>query len=456
MLIYELADYVVAERDRAIPPEAFHWAKRSVIDWCAATAPGALLQPATGLAGALHEDIGRGNARLFPSGTRATARTAAIVNAAASHTVEFDDIFRDAIYHPSTPVVSAALAVAEDRDLGGDDFLRAVIVGYEISTRIALVMGRAHYKFWHNTATIGSFGAAAAAASALALDRDGVAHAIGLVGTMAAGLQQAFRSDSDTKPMHGAHAADTGVLCAQAAAHGVRGVLDILEGEVGFGAAMSGDCDWSLATGGLGEDYNITRMTTKNHGCCGHAFAAIDAATTVAEAHGLSAADIERIEIGGYSATVEICGNHDHRTPYEGKFCVPYLVATAITHGSVRLDAFSEERLTDPGTAALAQKVTVHLDPEIDRDFPHRRAARIRVETTDGRVLEHFQPTRKGDPELPFSDDDISAKFRELAGPVMGAGAAETLLAACWSLETLASVRALPFGTGLQGARVAG
>ena len=77
--------------------------------------------------------------------------------------------------------------------------------------------------------------------------------------------------------MHGAHAADTGVLCAQSAARGVRGVLDILEGEVGFGAAMSGECDWSGATEELGERYNITQMTTKNHGCCGHTFASIDA-----------------------------------------------------------------------------------------------------------------------------------------------------------------------------------
>lgn len=451
MLIFDIADYVVAERTRTLPDEAIRWAKRSVIDWCAATAPGSLFQPATGLVRAMHEDIGHGNARLFPSGQPATLRTAATINAAASHTVEFDDIFRDAIYHPSTPVVSAALAAAEHENLSGEGFLRAVIAGYEVSTRIALVMGRSHYKYWHNTATVGSFGAAAAAASALRLDRDGVAHALGLVGTMAAGLQQAFRSESDSKPMHGAHAADTGVLCAQSAAQGVRGVLDILEGEVGFGAAMSEDCDWSIATDGLGETYNITRMTTKNHGCCGHTFAAIDATLAVKAAHGLTATDIKRISVGGYSATVDICSGHDHQTPYDGKFSVPYLVATAMTHGSVRLDAFTEPRLTDPETSALSQKVEVFLDRDIDAEFPHKRMARIRVETNDGRVFDHFQPTRKGDPELPLSDADISAKFRELAGPVMGDGA-EPLLEACWSLETYGSVRDLPVTTSFDAA----
>jgi 2-methylcitrate dehydratase PrpD len=235
------------------------------------------------------------------------------------------------------------------------------------------------------------------------------------------------------------------VLCAQSAARGVRGVLDILEGEVGFGAAMSEDCDWSQAIDGLGERYNITQMTTKNHGCCGHTFAAIDATLALKAGHGLTASDISRIKVGGYSATVEICSGKDHRTPYEGKFSVPYLVATAITHGSVRLDAFSDERLTDPETSALVQKVDLYLDRDIDAEFPRKRMARVTIETHDGRVLEHFQPTRKGDPELPLSDADISEKFRELAGPVMGVAKAEDLLAACWSLDTLGSVRDLPF-----------
>ncbi len=447
MLLHEIADYAVAERTRNIPELAFHWAKRAVIDWCATTAPGSIIQPATGLTLALGEDIGHGQARLFPSAARATVRSAAIINAAASHTVEFDDIFRDAIYHPSTPVVSTALAVAEGENLSGEQFLRAVIVGYEISTRIALVLGRAHYRYWHNTATIGSFGAAAAAATALELTRDQIAHALALAGTMAAGLQQAFRSDSDTKPMHGAHAADTGVLCAQSAKYGIRGVMDMLEGEVGVGAAMSENCDWSIATKGLGEHYNITVMTTKNHGCCGHAFAAIDAALSIQQQHGLTVGDIKEIRIGGYSSTVDICSGADHSTSYDGKFSVPYLVATALTHGSVRLDAFSDARLTDPATTALAKKVSLYLDEKIDAGFPKQRAAHITVETNDGRTLEHFQPTRKGDPEMPLSDDEISGKFRELVTPITGETVAAALLDACWSLQDLSSIRDLPFGT---------
>jgi 2-methylcitrate dehydratase PrpD len=127
---------------------------------------------------------------------------------------------------------------------------------------------------------------------------------------------------------------------------------------------------------------------------------------------------------------------------------VPYLIATSITHGNTRLDAFTEPRLADPETAALVLKVDVYLDEAIDVEFPHRRAARVAIETSDGAVHEHYQPTRIGDPDAPLSDDQLSDKFMELVAPVTGAGAAETLLAACWSLETLASIRDLPIAIG--------
>ncbi len=446
MIIYDLADWAVAERTNEIPDEAFHWAKRAVIDWCATTAPGAQILPATGMVKALDDDIGRGKARLFPSGVAATMRTAAIINAAASHTVEFDDIFRDALFHAGTPTVSTALAAAEHENLSGEDFLRCVIVGYEIGTRIALVMGREHYKFWHNTATNGSFAAAAAAGTAMRLDRDQFANAFGIVGTMAAGLQQTFRSDNMAKPLHGAHAADTGLLAVQSAKNGITGALDILEGEVGYGAAMSKDCDWSKVTEGLGEWYNVARMTTKNHGCCGHAFAAIDGALVIRDQHGLTAAEIKHVRVGGYSATVDICSGKSHKTPVEGRFSVPYLIANGITYGNARLDAFTEERLNDPVSSELSPKVDVYLDEEIDKGFPHRRSANVTIETYDGRILEHYQPTRIGDPDAPFSDDQISEKYFELAGPVMGDGPARALLDACWSLETLESVHDLPIG----------
>jgi 2-methylcitrate dehydratase PrpD len=156
-VISSYARFAVAARTMALPDAAVHHAKRSVVDWFAATLLGGLEPPATLMAEALAEDTGRGSATLLPSGMAATSRTAALINGTAAHTIEFDDIFRDGLYHPGAPVVAAALAAAEQAGAGGADFLRGVIAGYEISNRIAMAVVPAHYDWWHTTATVGFF-----------------------------------------------------------------------------------------------------------------------------------------------------------------------------------------------------------------------------------------------------------------------------------------------------------
>ena len=247
MLVHQLAEYAVKEQTSKLPPEVWHHAKRAVIDWYASLLPGSLVTPATLLEQALSEDLDHGKARLA-SGRAATIRAAAMINGAASHSVEFDDIYRDAGYHPGSPIISAALAAAQATGASGDLFLRGVIVGYEISTRIGEAVMPSHYKYWHTTGTIGSFGTAAAVATILKLNATQIAHALATVATMAAGLQQAYRMQAMSKPIHSGHAAEVGALAAMAAAKGVTGATDILEGEVGFGNAMSTGADWSKAT----------------------------------------------------------------------------------------------------------------------------------------------------------------------------------------------------------------
>ena len=434
MLVNQFAEYAVKEQTSKLPAEVMHHAKRAVIDWYAALLPGSLVTPATLLEQAFAEDLDHGSARLA-SGRRATLRAAALINGAASHSVEFDDIYRDAGYHPGSPVISAALAAAQAHGATGEQFLRAVIVGYEISTRIGEAIMPSHYRYWHTTGTVGSFGAAAAVATILGCDRAQFAHALATVGTFASGLQQAFRSQAMTKPLHSGHAADVGAMAAMAAAQGVTGALDILEGEVGFGAAMSVNPDWTKAVRGLGADYNITRMTFKNHGCCGHTFAPIDGVLHLQKTHGLNWRDIKRVRIATYKAGTDIVDNPAPEGAYQAKFSLQYVTAHALVHGSVRLSAFEPERLRDPNVRALLAKVEVIADPELSPGYPSQRAAHVEIETGDGRKFAHFQPTRKGDPDMPLSDDELNGKFLELALPVIGDTVARQLLAALWSLE---------------------
>jgi 2-methylcitrate dehydratase PrpD len=434
MLTQQLADYAVKEQTSKLPANVMHHAKRAVIDWYAALLPGSLVAPATILEQALAEDLDRGNARLA-TGRRATLRTAALINGAASHSVEFDDIYRDAGYHPGSPVISAALAAAQSSGATGDRFLRGVIVGYETSTRIGEAIMPSHYKFWHTTGTVGAFGAAAAVATVLGCNRDQIAHALGTVGSFAAGLQQAFRSQCMTKPLHGGHAAEVGALAAMGAAKGLTGALDMLEGEVGFGAAMSVNPDWTKATKDLGVDYHITRVTFKNHGCCGHTFAPIDGALHLQKTHGFGWRDIKRVTIATYKAGTDITDNPNPEGEYQAKFSLQYVTAHALVHGSVRLVAFAPERLLDPDVRAVLAKVEVVTDPVLSKGYPGQRAAHVEIELNDGRVFKHFQPYRKGDPEMLLTDDEVNEKFLELAMPVIGDAPARELLATLWALD---------------------
>jgi 2-methylcitrate dehydratase PrpD len=438
-VVERFAAFAEASRRAPIAPEVLHHAKRAVIDWYAALLPGAVVPPATALERALADELDRGEARLA-LGRPATVRAAAIINGSAAHTVEVDDIFRDGIYHPGAPTIPAALALAQARRASGEAFLRAVIVGYEISTRIGAAMGRAHYKYWHNTGTIGCFGAAAAAAELLQLDTKRFAHALATVATFSAGLQQAFRMDSMSKPLHAGHAAEAGVTAALAAAEGVIGSLDVMEGEAGYGRAMGDGPDWEKALATLGRDFHITRMTFKNHACCGHTFAAIDGALAVQSQLGVAARDIERVRVGTYRAGVEVAHYEDPHTPAEARFSMKYVVASALAHGSVRLAAFEPPRLEDPFTRDLMRRVDVALDPALDATFPGQRAARVSIVARDGRRAEHLQPTRKGDPDAPLTDPELEAKYLELTAPVIGEGAARALLARLWRLEREAQV----------------
>jgi 2-methylcitrate dehydratase PrpD len=439
MLLQKIADYAVKEQTSKLPKQAIHHAKRAVIDWYASLLPGSRIAPAVQLEQALADELDHGRAKLA-HGRRATVRAAALINGSASHAVEFDDIWRNAVYHPGAPVIAAALAIAQSQNATGEQFLRGIIVGYEVSTRIGEAVMPSHYKYWHTTGTVGCFGAAAAAATLLGCNREQFMNAIGTVATFAAGLQQAFRSEAMSKPLHAGRAAEAGVLAALAAAKGLTGVHDILEGEVGFGAAMSVNPDWAQATKGLGSHYNITQVTFKNHGCCGHTFPSLDAVIELRNKHKLVPKDIAKIRIATYQGGLNVVDNYKPEGDYQAKFSLPYVAAHALIHGSVRLNAFEPDRLNDPQLRALMAKVELAADPELSRNFPRQRAARVEIETTDGRKLSHFQETRKGDPEMPLTDAELNDKYVELVAPVLGDAGARALLKDLWALETLKSV----------------
>lgn len=436
-ILHRLAAYASHEAQREPGPEVMHHAKRAVLDWFAALYPGTRVAPTTQLARAHFRELGHGRCSLPGFHTHAFAATAAWINGTAAHAVEFDDIFRDAIYHPGVPTIAAALAAAEDAGRSGLDFLKAVVVGYEISTRIGAAVQPSHYRYFHTTGTVGTFGSAAATAFLLAPgDESVMRNALATAATFASGLQQAFRSDAMTKALHGGHAAASGITAAMGAAQGITGVPDMLEGPVGFGNAMAIAPDWRRATEGLGERYNITQITQKSHGCCGHTFAAIDAVLLLRQEVGEGWRErVKGIEVESYQAALDVTGNAHPASAQEARFSLPYVVAHAWLHGSVRLAAFTEASLADEATRALMARVRLTADAGLTQAFPGQRAARVRILLDDGRVLQHFSPHRRGDPEAPLSDQELEGKFTELVVPVIGSEAAGRLRAGVWRLD---------------------
>lgn len=440
-LIQQYAEYAAMEAQRDLAPETLHHAKRVVLDWLSALYPGFLSEVGENIVATFEDELGYGKSRIPTLNRTAFSSTAAWILGTVSHAVEFDDIFRDAVYHPGVPVISAALAVADEYQRSGLDFLKAIVIGYEVSTRLGAAVQPSHYTYFHTTGTVGAIGSAAAAAFLInPYDQNLFSHAVATATTFASGLQQAFRSDAMTKALHGGHAASIGVTAAKAAAKGITGALDILEGEVGFGAALSKNPQWEKATLNLGRDYNICKMTQKNHGCCGHTFAAIDGVVAIRQTlldKGLSLSEVENITVETYQTALNVTGNFNPESAFQCRFSLPYVVAHGFLHGSVRLSAFMDEQMASLATRALMKKLTLLSDDELTSKFPNQRAARIKITLKDGQMFEHFSPCRKGDPEAPLTDQDLDDKFFELVEGIITKNHAKDLRDQIWKLEEL-------------------
>jgi 2-methylcitrate dehydratase PrpD len=218
----------------------------------------------------------------------------------------------------------------------------------------------------------------------------------------------------------------------------------MLDGEYGFGNAMSKDLNWEAAISGLGEQWTFANTMQKNYACCGQTFVAIDATVELRNAQQLGADDIASIHVGTYAAALEICADYHPNTAFEGKFSLPYCVAVAVIDARVRLDAFDDTHLRDANLRELMTKVELAVDEQCEDVFPQLRSARVTIHTKDGREFKHYTKSREGDSEAPLSDAEIVDKYRELATPLLGQGLAETLLDELWRVDVLDDINALP------------
>ena len=424
-----LAETAAGWGRRDLSPD-IEWAtRRAVLDWFATTLPGCAELPANLVLGALAEEKTSGLAICYVDGSTRSPRQAAMVNAIASHTVEYDDIFRDGGYHPGSSTVAAALALAQHHRLSTADFHRAIVAGYEVGCRISLAVQPSHYAFWHTTSTVGTIGSAVAAAVLLGCDTEGIANAIALASSFAGGHQQNLLDEGMAKAMHPGHAAEAGILAAACAKRGVTGSMASLHGPKGFAAATSASAgDWAKALDGIGDWTPIARMTVKAHGCCGHIFPAIDGLKAMQDANSFAPEDVVAIHVDGYSATYQMCNRPEAATAQDARFSLQYCLAAQLVLGAVRLEAFKQDALMDSRIRQLMSRITVSESADLAAAYPSQRMARLEVTLRDGRRISHFQKTRKGDPEDPLTDAELTDKFAELAGTVLEPGSIEDLM----------------------------
>ncbi|PWY41818.1 2-methylcitrate dehydratase [Achromobacter sp. RW408] len=370
---------------------------------------------------------------------------AAMVNAAAAHVVEQDDVHNGSVFHPAAVVFPPALAVAQALGRSGRDLLVAAVAGYEVGIRVGEFLGRSHYKIFHTTGTAGTLAAAAATGRLLGLSPAAMLDAFGSAGTQAAGLWEFLRDAADSKQLHTARAAANGIAAAYLAQEGFTGARHILEGPQGMAAGMSSDADPARLTDRLGTRWALAETSFKFHASCRHTHPAADALQQVLREHKLAESDIARVVAHVHQGAIDVLGPVvDPRTVHQSKFSMGTVLGLIARQGRAGLPEF-DAALDDPAVADFRGRVTMELDPEVDGAYPQRWIGKVTVHTRDGRVLHGRVDEPKGDPGNTLSRDEIEAKTLSLGRYADAATETELrgLIDAIWSLERAGKVGAL-------------
>lgn len=370
---------------------------------------------------------------------------AAMVNAAAAHVVEQDDVHNGSVFHPAAVVFPPVLAVAQALGRSGRDLLVAAVAGYEVGIRVGEFLGRSHYKIFHTTGTAGTLAAAAATGRLLGLSPAAMLDAFGSAGTQAAGLWEFLRDAADSKQLHTARAAANGIAAAYLAQEGFTGARHILEGPQGMAAGMSTDADPARLTDRLGARWALAETSFKFHASCRHTHPAADALQQVLREHKLAEGDIERVVAHVHQGAIDVLGPVvDPRTVHQSKFSMGTVLGLIARQGRAGLPEF-DAALDDPAVADFRGRVTMELDPEVDGAYPQRWIGKVTVHTRDGRVLHGRVDEPKGDPGNTLSRGEIEAKTLSLGRYADAATEAELrgLIGAIWTLERADKVGAL-------------
>ncbi len=436
----EFGAFISSLKFEDLPEKVRSLAKYCFLDWMASAYAGSQEQPVRMMVEVVKGMPGKPECTLIPDGSKNICLLGALVNGASSHVVEMDDLHRPSIFHPAAPIIPAAVAVAEREQRTGRDLIAAIVVGYEVGIRVAQMVGKSHYHFWHTTATCGTFGAAAAASKLLLLNPQQIVWALGSAGTQASGLWEFLSEGAMSKQLHPGKAALNGILAALLAQRGFTGAEHIFEGEKGFFKATSSDHDFRGAVDDLGREYQMEGNSFKFHASCGHTHSALDASLILAREGGFTPEEVQKVKVKVYSAALDLLRNVQLTDPYIAKFHLPFCVATALKFGKVGLEAFTEKRLNDGELRELMARIELTPDDTLDGEYPQKWGAIVEVSTKDGRILSKKVEYPKGDPQNPFSQEEVSEKFLSLTRGILPMEKSSSMLSRILRLEEVERV----------------
>jgi 2-methylcitrate dehydratase PrpD len=449
-LSQELASFASNLQAKDIPADVMHRAEDLLVDWFGSAIAGKGSRPVE-IITQFAQDMGgftsahAGPSEILISRKKTSPFLAAMANAAASHVAEQDDVHNGSVFHPATVVFPSALACAQAIGASGEDLLVAAVAGYEVGIRVGEFLGRSHYKVFHTTGTAGTIAAAAAVGHLLKLSPAQMLNAFGSAGTQSAGLWEFLRDAADSKQLHTAHAASTGLMSAYIAQAGFTGAQRILEGKQGMAAGMSSDADQSKLVDRLGSRWALAETSFKYHASCRHTHPAADALLQVILAYKLKPNDITQVETLVHQGAIDVLGPvTDPATVHQSKFSMGTVLALIAHYQFAGLQEF-DQHFHDDAICLFRDRVTMTLDPEVDSAYPQRWIGKVKVHLHDGQILEGRVDEPKGDPGNTLSRTEITDKAMRLAAFSGGASPAEMHAAIdlLWNIRKQAKINSL-------------
>lgn len=412
-----------------IPPEAFHQARRSVLNWLGAALGGcrdASVSHAIAMAG---EFSGPPQATVIGHAARMDSLNAAMVNGISGNILDFDDTHAHIVLHPSASITCALFALSEIRPIDGRTLLHALVLGIELESRL-LDPRTASYRFaWSPTTSVASLGAAAACAFALGLDERQVTWALGIAATQAGGLRETGGSMS--KAFNAGNAARSGLAAALLAARGFTGAATAIEGPKGFIAAFGEARDPSFLVEGWGREWQVLMNTYKPFPCGIVTHAVIDGCLQL-QAEGVDPGRIRSVQLAVHPMAMRLTGREAPSNPLEAKLSLFHVAAAALLRGRVGVKEFHPDSIDDPDILQMRARVSAKVDDGFATD-----EADVVLVLDDGRTLARHVDHALGSLVRPMSDAALEAKFIDLADGVLPRTDADALAAQAWSIDRL-------------------